>query len=87
MAVTDDMLLDALKRRALRDIRDGHHRSDAVNVMNHIYGGGGDGGIRSGMAEEPDDRDYFVDIDRTDNPEGGWSKKVHRYTKKKVKTE
>lgn len=78
------MLLEAVKRKTLRDLEE---RAAAASVINN-YGGGGHeaGGIMGGMAghggESPEDRDYFVDIDRDDR-EGGWTKRVHRYTKKK----
>jgi hypothetical protein len=81
------MLLDAIKRRALRELKDRKEAGGGGSaITNHVYANG-DHGIRGGMTghdeADPEDRDYFVDISRQDN-ENGWDKKVHRYTKKKV---
>lgn len=90
--VDDAALIAAVRRRLLQEIE---HRREAAGVVNNVYGGSG-GGVSGMMAPgdsaSPDDQDYFVDIMREDldkDPETGkprgWSKKVHRYAKKKAR--
>lgn len=96
--ITEDMLLNAIRKRQLADIE----RRDSERIVNNIYGGGiGAGGVSGQMGgggggefQDPADRDYFVDIVREDLPEinpdtgrpRGWKKRVHRFAtgKKKV---
>lgn len=95
---TDQMLVEAARKRMLRDMEE---RVAAQSITNNVYGGGGQhGGVGDHMgASDPGDRDYFVDISRENrepgdadptDPEGqrkfereGWYKRVRRHTQKK----
>ena len=86
------MLRDAIRERLLSEVK---KPRDYEKIVNNVYGGdvssaknqGLGGGVMADM--NPDDRDYFVDITRTDldelNPATGkpkgWRKEVKRYTK------
>ncbi len=85
-----DQLNAAIRKRLLAEIEQGRGGS-GQSVVNNVYGGGapaaGGGGIRE-MMGSPEDRDYFVDIEREDLPDinpatgkpKGWKKKVHRFS-------
>lgn len=74
--ITDQGLIEALRRRMMRELEHGQHGGGGVT--NNVYGGhipsmgagggdGGDGGMlgRMGQMEEnPRDQQYFVDIAR-----------------------
>jgi len=95
--VTDEMLLQAIRKRLMEDIQ---RKEQQAAIVNQIYGGaagpargvmGALGGAQQGEGVDPGMFDYFVDITREDlpelNPETGkplgWKKSVHRYRKKK----
>lgn len=91
--INDAMLVQAMRRRVLEDIRQRGGGGSVIN--NNVYGGGVGSGIGGGDID-PADREYFVDIVREDLPElneatgkpKGWKKKVHRFsTSKKKMTE
>lgn len=93
--VTEELLLQAMRKKILREI----DREQQASIVNNVYSGGGAtpvGGVmqalgnNSGEEEiDPGMFDYFVDIERepafhneAGKPEG-WKKKVHRYRKPK----
>lgn len=89
--VNDAVLIQAVRKRLLDELRAKHAGGGQQNQHVNVYGGGGGnpGGMVGGMHDEaiaPEDRDYFVNIDRRDvhHPETGekigWDKKVHRFT-------
>jgi len=98
-AFDDAALIRAARERVLSELAGREsRRTQAQRIINNIYGGGGvaDGlspgaAGASGGGAAPDDLDYLVDIERKDLPDinpatgkpMGWSKKVHRYAKKK----
>ncbi len=89
MAISDDVLLEAVRKRILKQLE---KEEGSANVTNNMYAGGMDnashtGGVMSqlGSGQGEDPFDYLVDIERDDkrDPETGkvmgWKKKVHRY--------
>lgn len=93
--VTDEMILQALRKRLLEEA--GGQRGQGT-IVNNVYGGspfnqqgGAQKGVLEGLMSEgeegQDPFEYFVDIARRDVTEGGekvgWDKTVRRYRKKK----
>ncbi|HBR25982.1 MAG TPA: hypothetical protein DD732_02910 [Rhizobiales bacterium] len=87
--MNDAVLIQAVRKRLLDELRAKHGGGNQQHV--NVYGGGGHdgGGVSGGMGGEaisPEDRDYFVNIERRDavdpstGEKNGWDKKVHRFT-------
>lgn len=117
--ISDQALIQEIRKRLLDEIRGGKRGGDAERIVNNIYGGGvagsgspmqGGGGVMDRMGGpgemSPEDHDYFVDILRQDigeggqadfvdpttgqptsqaMPQGGWRKRVHRFSVPKKK--
>lgn len=95
---TDEMLLEALRRRMMRLLEEREASRESA-IVNNIYSGGLQGGIGPGPGPgagglyerntpSPEDLEYYVDIKRQDVMDDagkkiGWNKSVHRYTEKK----
>ena len=86
--VGDDQLIQAVRKRLLRDIAEKHEAQHISNVINNHQGGGHGGlmeAMNGGQHEDPALFDYMVDIEKHDIPgaEGGkpvgWKKSVHRH--------
>ncbi len=89
----DKALVQAARKRILRELEAQHMASQIHNTINNSQGdrgGGGGGGLMEAMngggKEDPELYDYLVDIEKRDIPgeeEGskpvGWTKKVHRH--------
>lgn len=91
-APDDNMLLQAIRKRILKDIEE----KQTASIINNVYGTGtvppqnDIKGLMAGGGDGEDPFDYMVDIERRDLPElnaqgkpVGWSKKVRRYREKK----
>lgn len=89
MPITDEVLLDAIRKRYLREIE---KESQAANIQNIINNAPASApGMAAAMGGvTPEDAEYFVDITREDLPDinpatgkpMGWKKGVHRYKRK-----
>lgn len=89
MPITDEVLLDAIRKRYLREIEKETQAANINNIINNSPASAP--GMAAAMGGvTPDDDEYFVDITRTDLPEInpitkkpiGWNKKVRRYKRK-----
>jgi hypothetical protein len=89
MPITDDVLLDAIRKRYLREIEKENQASSINNIINNSPASAP--GMAAAMGGvTPDDSDYYVDILREDLPDinpatgkpAGWNKSVHRYKRK-----
>lgn len=100
MPLTEMDLIDAAKRRILRELE----REQAAQVVNNLTQSGGGMGREAPQTQSiqdlmgsgtPEDWDYFVDITREDLPDlnpatgkpKGWKKSVHRFTNRKGEKE
>ena len=97
-SVTDQMLLEAIRKRLLEEIS---AERQQAQIINQIYGGSpagaGAGGVMGSLGNasgmDPGQFDYYVDIARTDrfDPDTGekigWDKNVHRYRQPKKKAQ
>ncbi len=91
-AIDDNALVQAVRKRLLREL-EAQQEARISNTINNNQGGGSHGGgglmeaMNGGGPEDP--YEYLVDIEKRDIPgeEGGkplgWTKKVHRHREKK----
>lgn len=82
-------LVEAMKRRILREIEKQDSAAPA-SIVQHLYNGGGAAsspehsqGISEQALANPELYDYMVDIERKNTPEG-WTKQVKRYATPKT---
>lgn len=91
--VDDDTLVQAVRKRLLREIGSQHEAHSISNVINNHGGGGGlMEAMNSGSGgENPDLMNYLIDIEKKDdiNPETGkamgWKKTVRRHVEPRGK--
>ncbi len=93
--IDDGALIQAVRKRLLRELGSQHAASQVHNTINNNQSGGhGGGGLMEAMnggqpGGSDDPFEYLVDIEKHDIPgeDGGkpvgWTKKVHRHREKK----
>ncbi len=97
-AIDDNALVQAVRKRLLRELEAKQQMAEIHNTINnHQEGGGaGHGGLAAAMnggpaREDPDLMNYLIDIQKTDdiNPETGktmgWKKTVRRHVEPRGK--
>lgn len=85
--LTDDALIQAARKRILRELQAEHAAHQISNTINNNQNGGSGGGLMEAMnTPSPDLQNYLIDIEKhdipSDDPGGkpkGWKKTVRRH--------